>query len=333
MRPEPLLEIEDLVLHYSTRKGAVQAVDGVSLTLGRQRAMAVLGESGCGKSSLPRAVLRLLPSNVHRYSGTIRLGGTDVTRLSEERFRREVRWNRISLVAQTAMNALNPVMRVGRQVAEVLQSPGREAAKQVEQRVRRVFRQLELPADFIDRYPFELSGGMRQRAMIAMALAAEPELVILDEPTSALDLLTQANIMNALKRIKRDQGTSFVFITHDVGTSSELADDVAIMYAGQIVELAEAAAFFEAPLHPYSRRLMASVPRLGGEHTLEPIPGHPPSLVEPPAGCRFRPRCGRSFERCAEPPPLLEAAGGRRVRCWLYEAEAAGSGEGEAGRP
>jgi peptide/nickel transport system ATP-binding protein len=174
-----------------------------------------------------------------------------------------------------------------------------------------------VPADFISRYPFELSGGMRQRVAIAMALITSPNLIILDEPTSALDVLTQANIFNVLKRIKKELGTSFILITHDIATSSELADDVAVMYAGQIVETGDAMRFFPEPLHPYSRKLMASVPRLRGEKNLEFIVGQPPSLVNPPKGCRFAERCPQRFEKCNLEPPTYEK-NGRKVKCWLY---------------
>ncbi|MDZ7762093.1 MAG: ABC transporter ATP-binding protein [Desulfovermiculus sp.] len=322
MDPAPLVDIHNLFLYYSSRSGPVQAVDDLSLPIFPGRAVGVLGESGCGKSSIPKAILRLLPSNVARYEGRIWMDGLDIMGLGEEQFRRQVRWVKISLVAQAAMNALNPVARIGRQVEEALLAHGLTSKRQAGERIRQVFAHVDLPEDVIQRYPFQLSGGMRQRAVIAMALVAEPRLVILDEPTSALDLLTQANIMNVLKRIKRDRKTSFMFITHDVGTCSELADTVAVMYAGQLVELAEAASFFRHPLHPYSHKLMASVPRLYGDQELEPIPGRPPSLIDPPAGCRFRTRCDQSFSRCTQTPPLLTTREGGRARCWLYETEA-----------
>jgi peptide/nickel transport system ATP-binding protein len=187
------------------------------------------------------------------------------------------------------------------------------------QHAERMLQRVGLPADFLRRYPFELSGGMRQRAALAMALVTEPELVILDEPTSALDVLTQANIMNVLKQIRREFKTSFILITHDVAASSELADEVAVMYAGQIVELGDAARFFREPLHPYAQKLMASVPRLRDDKKLEFIPGEPPSLLNPPRGCRFASRCPLRFERCDEEPPLIDKGDGRRVRCWLYD--------------
>jgi len=322
-----LLCVEDLRLYFRTARGPVQAVDGVGFELRRNRALVVLGESGCGKSSLARAILRLLPRNVHTYSGRVFLNETDVMGLSEERFRREVRWAQMALVPQAAMNSLNPVIRVGEQVAEPLLIH-RRGELRVEERVREVFRLVGVPLDFLQRYAFELSGGMRQRVVIAMALVTHPELVILDEPTSALDVLTQANIMNVLKGVKRGFGTTFILITHDIATSSELADEVAVMYAGQVVELGAAARFYDGPLHPYSQKLMASVPRLRGERGLEFIPGQPPSLIDPPRGCRFAERCPSRFARCAEEPPLLELGEGRWVKCWLYTDGAGDAGAG-----
>ena len=318
---DPLLRVEGLRLHYRTSRGVVRAVDGVEFDVHRGEAIVLLGESGCGKTSLSKALMRILPRNVHEYSGRVVLDGTNVTAFDEERFRREVRWVRISMVMQAAMNALNPVVRVGEQVAEPLRVHRHWSKQRALERAAEVFGLVGISADFLQRYPFELSGGMRQRAVLAMALVTEPELVILDEPTSALDVLTQASIMNVLKRIKREVGTSFILITHDVATSSELADRVALMYAGQIVELANAADFFTNPAHPYSRLLMASVPRLRQEERPQFIPGQPPNLLDPPGGCRFAPRCPYRFERCGENPPPLPIGERRRVRCWLYEGQ------------
>ena len=320
MADEPLLAVEDLRLHYRTRRGVLRAVDGVSFEVRRNEALVVLGESGCGKSSLARALLRVLPRNVEHFSGQVRVHGADTMGLSEERFRREIRWQRIGLVMQAAMNALNPVVRVGDQVAEPLQVHQGWPRARALGRAREVFELVGVSRDFLGRYPFELSGGMRQRVVLAMALISQRDLVILDEPTSALDVLTQANIMNRLKRIKAELGTSFILITHDVATSSEIADRVALMYAGQIAELSPAADFFRRPAHPYSRLLMASVPKLRQTERPEHIPGEPPSLLEPPAGCRFAQRCPSRFERCAQEPPAFRPGAGRDVRCWLYEA-------------
>jgi peptide/nickel transport system ATP-binding protein len=312
-----LLRVENLVLHFRTSQGPVQAVDGVDLDLDHNRAVVILGESGCGKSSLAKAILRLLPRNVEAYSGKINIDGTDVMGLSDEVYRNNVRWVQMSLVPQAAMNALNPVLKVGKQVAEPALLHLRVSKAEADEVVRKMFRHVGVPEDFVDRYAFELSGGMRQRVAIAMALITSTSLVILDEPTSALDVLTQANIFNVLKRIKQELGVSFILITHDIATSSELADDVAVMYAGQIVERSDARRFFTAPLHPYSQKLMASVPRLKRTARLEFITGQPPSLINLPTGCRFADRCSLRMPRCDEEPPKVRVDD-RQVKCWLH---------------
>ncbi|MCG6657948.1 ABC transporter ATP-binding protein [Halomonas campisalis] len=326
MGDAPLLRVDDLQLHYQTRQGVVHAVDGIDFELKRNEALVVLGESGCGKSSLAKALMRVLPRNVHHQGGRVHLGDTELTALSDERFRREVQWSRMALVMQASMNALNPVVKVGEQVAEPLRVLRRWPRRQALARAAEVFALVGISTDFMTRYPFELSGGMRQRAVLAMALVAEPELVILDEPTSALDVLTQASIMNALKRVKRELGTSFILITHDVATSSELADRVALMYAGQLVEVSDAERFFSDPAHPYSQMLMASVPKLRQRSRPQAIPGQPPSLFEPPAGCRFAARCPHRFAACSRDPRAIRLAERHRVRCWLHDDTQAGGG-------
>ncbi|NPA27259.1 MAG: ABC transporter ATP-binding protein [Chloroflexi bacterium] len=319
-----ILKVEDLVLYFRTTKGVVQAVDHVDFELGKHRAVVIIGESGCGKSSLAKAILRLLPRNVDTYTGRVYLDGQEIMGLDEETFRMQIRWVKMSLVPQAAMNALNPVLRVSDQVAEALliHYPDVSKREAIEQ-VREMFRYVGVPDTFLHRYPFELSGGMRQRVAIAMAMITRPPLIILDEPTSALDVLTQANIMNVLKQIKWETGTSYILITHDVATSSELADDVAVMYAGQVVEMSDAASFFQEPLHPYAKMLMAAVPKLRGDQELEFIPGQPPSLLNPPKGCRFAERCPHRMPQCRFEPPMFQV-GDRKVRCWLYESEADG---------
>jgi peptide/nickel transport system ATP-binding protein len=321
MARDVLLRVEDLRLHYRSERGIVRAVDGVNFDVRRGEALVLLGESGCGKSSLAKALMRLMPRNLHHFSGRVELDGVDTMDFSEERFRREIRWLRMSMVMQAAMNALNPVVRVGEQVAEPLRVHLGWSRTRAFERAAQAFAQVGVASDFLQRYPFELSGGMRQRVVLAMALVTEPALVIMDEPTSALDVLTQASIMNVLKRIKSDLGTSFILITHDVATSSEIADRVALMYAGQIVEFSSAAEFFREPAHPYAKLLMASVPRLRQAHRPEHISGEPPSMIDPPTGCRFAERCPDRFERCGELPPPLPIGGRRRVRCWLHERE------------
>ena len=316
------LVVEDLHLSFRTKRGTVKAVEGVGFTLPPGRTLVIVGESGCGKSSLARAILRLLPRNVQAYSGKVMLGDMDVMTLDEEKFRRDIRWLRIALVPQAAMNALNPVIKIQDQVSEPLLVHGiSETVKSAHEEARHMLRMVGVPQDFAERYPFELSGGMRQRSAIAMALVATPDLVVLDEPTSALDLLTQANIMNVLKAVKQDLGTTFILITHDIATSSELADDAAVMYAGQIVEISTAHQFFSDPLHPYSQKLMASVPTLRSKKKLQYISGQPPSLLEPPTMCRFAERCEQKIEKCSRESPEFTIRGDRKVKCWLYEGE------------
>ena len=312
-----LLRIEELVLYFNTTHGPVQAVDGVNFDLESNRAVVILGESGCGKSSLAKAILRLLPRNAGKYSGRVYLEGKDVMLLNDEEFRQNIRWAAISMVPQAAMNALNPVIRVGEQVSEPAMVHLGVNKTEAISLVKKMFQHVGVPEDFIGRYPFELSGGMRQRVAIAMALVTSPILIILDEPTSALDVLTQANIFNVLKRLKKELGISFILITHDIATSSELADDVAVMYAGQIVEMSDAYRFFDKPLHPYSQKLMASVPRLHTIKEPEFIIGRPPSLIDLPKGCRFADRCPSRYEKCVQDPPVIEKEG-RKVKCWLY---------------
>ncbi len=313
-----LLHVENLKLYFKATRGLVQAVDGVDFDLTNNKAVVVIGESGCGKTSMAKALLRLLPRNVGEYSGKVELNGVDIMAMDDEEYRTKVRWVKMSMVPQAAMNSLNPVLKVGDQVAEpMMVHNGVDKSTALEQ-AKTMFQRVGVPVDFINRYAFELSGGMRQRVAIAMSLVTVPELVVLDEPTSALDVLTQANIMNLLKSIKKEIATSFILITHDISTSSELADDVVVMYAGQIVEISDNNRFFTAPLHPYSEKLMTSVPRLRSTAKLEFITGQPPSLINPPTGCRFADRCHKVFAKCVEEPPTV-TVDGRRVKCWLYQ--------------
>jgi oligopeptide/dipeptide ABC transporter ATP-binding protein len=277
----------------------------------------IVGESGCGKTSMAKAILRLLPKNVDTYSGKIFLNGLDTMALKDEEYRLKMRWVKMSMVPQAAMNSLNPVMKVGDQVAEPAMIHNEMSKDVALQQAKTMFQHVGVPNDFIERYAFELSGGMRQRVAIAMSLVSLPELVVLDEPTSALDVLTQANIFNVLKRIKEELGMSFILITHDIATSSELADDVAVMYAGQIVETGDAHRFFAGPLHPYSIKLMNSVPRLRARQEPDFIVGQPPSLLNPPTGCRFAARCPSRYDPCDEEPPTVNIEG-RTVKCWLH---------------
>jgi peptide/nickel transport system ATP-binding protein len=315
-----LLEVQNLKLYYKTVRGLIRAVDGVNFSVEKGETLGLVGESGCGKSSVAISIMRLLPRNVEVYEGRITFDGIDLMKLSEEDFRRKVRWKRISMVFQGAMNSLNPVLKVGFQVAEPLivhQNVDKEKAMK---KARELFKLVGLPPDFVERYPHELSGGMRQRVVIAMALALNPEMVILDEPTSALDVSIQAQIMNLLKELKKELGLSMIFITHDIALASDICDKIGVMYAGQIVELSSIERVLLSPKHPYTQRLIASVPSLREDRVPEFIPGAPPDLVDPPPGCRFHPRCPQSNRaKCVkDEPPMIEVEGGHFVRCWLY---------------
>ena len=312
-----VLDIQNLKLHFRTTRGTVQAVDGVDFKLRTNQAVVVVGESGCGKTSLSKAVLRLLPRNVEHYSGKVYLNDIETMSLDDEEYRKQIRWVKMSLVPQAAMNALNPVLKVGDQVAEPMVTHYGISKADAMTQVHRMLDHVGVPVAFAKRYAFELSGGMRQRVAIAMSLVTSPDLLVLDEPTSALDVLTQANIFNTLKRIKEDLQVSFILITHDISTSSELADRAVVMYAGEIVEVNDSATFFTTPLHPYSQKLLASVPRLRAVQDPEFIPGQPPSLVDLPPACRFAPRCTFRFDKCDQDPPIIRK-GRIQVRCWLH---------------
>jgi peptide/nickel transport system ATP-binding protein len=311
-------------MYYSTARGAVKAVDGISFKLDKGEAMALVGESGSGKSSLAFTIIRLLPRNVAETSGEIlfydeELGVVDLAKMNEDEIRKKIRWKKISMVFQASMNALNPILRVQDQMIEPLVLhlglSKAEAVKIAEEALRSV----GLASDVLMRYPFELSGGMKQRVVIAMAIMMRPKLVILDEPTSALDVITQANIMNLLKELKAKFDLSYILITHDIALASEIADKIGVMYAGKLVEVAPADVFFRKPKHPYSQKLLAAMPTLREEKTIEYIPGDVPSLITPPSGCRFHPRCPYVIKgKCEKEEPQTKQVEGSEVACWLY---------------
>jgi oligopeptide/dipeptide ABC transporter ATP-binding protein len=324
-----LLEIRDLSVEYATMNGPLRAVDGVSFDVHEGRALGVIGESGSGKTSLALTVMRLLPRNATLLGGTMRLGGEDLGTLSDEDFRREVRWSRMAMVFQGAMHSLNPVIRVGDQVGERLRADGM-AKPDVRARIDELLARVGLPASTASRYPHELSGGMKQRVMIATALTHQPALLILDEPTSALDVSIQAQIMNLLKELKAERHVTMLFITHDLALASDLCDDIAVMYAGQIRELGSAEEVLGRPLDPYSQALLAAIPSLHDERPPRFLPGAPPDLRVPIAGCRFAARCPAVFDRCLlEPPPLIDVRPGHAARCWLHDP-ARGTGSSPA---
>ena len=320
-----LLDVRDLHLYYRAGDRVAKAVDGVSFAIaGRGEAVGVVGESGSGKTSLANALMRLLPKGVARFDGSIRLDGRELTGLSDEAYRREVRWRRIAMVFQGAMNVLNPVLRVGDQVAEPLLLDDRMDKRTARVRVEGLLERVGLSADYSRRYPHELSGGQKQRVVIATALVLNPDLLILDEPTSALDVSVQAQIMNLLKDLKEDPGISMIFITHDIGLASDLCDTIAVAYAGEHVEYGPAERVLLQPRHPYTQLLLASLPRLHGAERPRAMPGEPADPTALPHGCRFHPRCPYRFEACDRHPPPLPLADGGHARCWLNDRTVAG---------
>jgi peptide/nickel transport system ATP-binding protein len=319
MSMQEILRVEELRVYYSTLKGYVRAVDDVSFSLQRGESLAVVGESGSGKTTLGLTLMRALPRNASIVSGRIVLNGEDILSLDLEEFRKKYSWRVISMVLQGAMNSLNPVLKVGEQVAEPLiykAGLSREEAKKI---AKELIELVGMPSDFYNRYPHELSGGMKQRIVIAMALVMKPQILILDEPTSALDVTIQAQIINLVKDLLDNLGLTVIFITHDVSLASDISDRIAVMYGGQIVELGQLDQVLEGySIHPYTEKLLASIPRLRGDNVPEFIPGRPPDLASPPPGCRFHPRCPYMFDRCrVEDPPLFKQDSGHLVKCWL----------------
>jgi len=316
---EPILEVQDLKTYFYTARGVVKAVDGVSFTLNRGESLGIAGESGCGKSTLAYSLIRLIPPPGKIAGGKIIFKGKNVTEISEEEFRREVRWKGISMVFQGAMNALNPVYTIGDQIAEVFMLHQGYSKKEALEAAAKMLEMVGIDPRRVKSYPHELSGGMKQRVVIAMALALNPPVVIADEPTTALDVVVQAQIMNLLKRLKKELGLSIILISHDLSLIAEIADKIAIMYGGEIIEYGSSEQVYNNPLHPYTMGLLGSIPRLHGElRDLTWIPGFPPDLINPPPGCRFAPRCPRAFNKCGEKPPMVEVEPGHFVKCWLY---------------
>ncbi len=320
---QTLLRVEGLTTVFATPTGPLTAVDGVDLTVSRGEVVAVVGESGCGKTMLALSILGLVPPPGRIVAGRAELGGVDVLALPESQ-RRQVRGKRAAMIFQEPMTALNPVLTIGEQVAEPLRvhagASRRESLAAAEAMLARVG--LPDPGRQLGSYPHELSGGQRQRVMIAMALMLRPELLIADEPTTALDVTVQGQILALMLDLARDAGTAILFVTHNLGVVAQTADRVAVMYAGRLVEEAAVDAFFQGPAHPYSRGLLASLPRLDAPgRRLTPVPGMVPSLAALPTGCHFHPRCGEAFAPCADnAPPLFELPGGRQARCWLHGA-------------
>jgi peptide/nickel transport system ATP-binding protein len=316
---EPLIAIDDLRVEYLSPRGPVKAVDGVSFQISPGEVVGLAGESGSGKSTIAQAILRILQPPAIITGGHVVFGGRDILSMTDAELQ-EFRWRDVSMVFQSAMNALNPVMTIGDQIADAIRAHSPMTKVEARRRAAEMLKIVGIEEARIDSYPHELSGGMRQRAVIAIALVLNPPLMIMDEPTTALDVVVQKEIMYQISELKRRLGFSILFITHDLSLLVEISDRIAIMYAGQIVEMAPARELFENPLHPYTQGLMSSFPSLtGARRRLEGIPGSPPDLVAPPSGCRFHPRCPKRFEPCDHVvPPLTEVTPEHLVACHLY---------------
>ncbi|MCB0117964.1 MAG: ABC transporter ATP-binding protein [Anaerolineales bacterium] len=323
---QPLLEVKNLKTYFYTEDGVVRAVDGVDFTVYPGEVLGIVGESGCGKSVTSLSIMRLISAPGKIVEGKINFDGKDLVAASESEMMK-IRGNRISMIFQQPQSALNPVFRVGDQISEVLnihQGLGKEAGRS---RAIGLLKQVGIPEPErrIEAFPHELSGGMSQRVMIAMALACVPDLLIADEPTTALDVTIQAQILDLMRELKRQLGSALMLITHDLGVIAEMANRVIVMYAGEIVEESPVASLFDKPLHPYTQGLIGSIPVLGEiRERLDVIPGSVPNLIDLPHGCRFAPRCRARVDNdlsiCTEKhPDLIEISEGNKVRCWLYQ--------------
>ncbi|MHA2245865.1 MAG: ABC transporter ATP-binding protein [Candidatus Hodarchaeales archaeon] len=322
MAATALLEIEDLRTYFHTKKGTVKAVDGVTYTINRGESLGLVGESGCGKSVSALSIMRLIPSPPGKIeSGTINFDGTDLLRLPLKQMR-NIRGNRISMIFQDPMTSLNPVLTVGEQVAETISLHHKLSKSEVRQKVVEYFSLVGLPSpkERVENYPHHLSGGMRQRVGIAMALSCNPNLLIADEPTTALDVTIQAQILEILKNLISELQTSLILITHNLGLVVELADKTAVMYAGHIVEYGTVEQIFEDPLHPYTLGLHSSIPKISERiNRLVPIPGDVPDLINPPSGCPFHPRCSKAKQICKEIyPETTQIEKGHSTSCHLH---------------
>ena len=317
---EHVLEIDDLKVYYWTALGPIKAVDGISLEVRKGERFGLVGESGCGKSTTAMSLLRLIKPPGAIEHGRIVLDGDDILDLDDEQMR-AVRWSRISLIPQGSMNSLNPVIRIGSQITDAVSahsaSWGRAEAKA---RIIELLGMVGLPARVYNMYPHELSGGMKQRVCIAMAIVLQPQVIVADEPTSALDVVVQRVVTQTLIKVQERLGAALIIIGHDMGLLAQLVDRLAVMYAGKVAEVSSAEEIYKEPLHPYTQLLIGSVPSVKEKKRLVGIPGLPPTLLAPPSGCIFHPRCPQAMERCRkEVPHYREARPGRMVACHLYD--------------
>ena len=309
------LSVFGLKAYYFAENGVVKAVDNVTFEIGENESLGIAGESACGKSTLASTLLRALQHPGKIVGGNIIIDGVDVSKLSDNDFNKSIRWKKLAIIFQGAMNTLDPVYKIGDQMREIMQQHQFEG--DIEGTILRSLEQVGLHPDISKRYPHEISGGMKQRVVIAMALLLNPDIVIADEPTTALDVIAQAQIINLLKRLKKENGLTIILITHDLGIISEIAERIAIMYAGQLVEIGSAADIYQNPKHPYTQALISAIPTLHEKKKIGFIKGNPPNLAHAPTGCRFFERCPHAMNICKEEPPEIATETGF-TRCWLY---------------
>ncbi|MBN2005302.1 MAG: ABC transporter ATP-binding protein [Anaerolineae bacterium] len=321
-----ILSVHDLTMHYTTRAGEVSAVDAVSFDLAQGQSLGLVGESGCGKTSVAFSLMRLLPENGVIKDGYIMLDGKDLVAMDYNELLHQ-RWSKIAMVFQAAMNALNPVYTVGAQIVEALElHTDKISLAQSRERIAQLFNMVGLEPALMDRYPHEFSGGMRQRAVIAMALACNPNVIIADEPTTALDVIVQDRILKQIRSLQKELNMAMIYISHDIAVIAEVSDRIGVMYAGRMAEMADSADIFERPSHPYTYALMSAFPSIKGKRRdLKTLPGEPPDLLNPPPGCRFHPRCPYATDICRQKAPDFttvdgvtrsDLTGGHYVACW-----------------
>jgi peptide/nickel transport system ATP-binding protein len=309
------LSVLGLKAYYFTENGVVKAVDNVTFEIGENESLGIAGESACGKSTLASTLLRALQHPGKIVGGNIIIDEVDVSKLSDNDFNKSIRWKKIAIIFQGAMNTLDPVYKIGDQMREIMRQHQFEG--DIEGTILKSLEQVGLHPEISKRYPHEISGGMKQRVVIAMALLLNPDIVIADEPTTALDVIAQAQIINLLKRLKKENGLTIILISHDLGIISEIAERIAIMYAGQLVEIGSAAEIYKNPKHPYTQALISAIPTLHEEKKIAFIKGNPPNLAHAPTGCRFFERCPHAMNICKKEPPEISTETGF-ARCWLY---------------
>lgn len=314
-----IVEVNNLKIYYKTEIGDVKAVDDISFNLKKGESLGIVGESGCGKTTLAYALLKMVSPPGEIVDGKIKISGIEIQDKNEKELRKDIRWKKISMVFQGAMNSLNPVFKIGKQMMETIRRHKKIAKKEAKEQIIKYLQYVGLSEDIFKRYPHELSGGQKQRVAIAMALFLEPDTIICDEPTTALDVIVQAQILNLIKDLKEKLNLSFIFISHDLATVAEVSERVMIMYAGKLIEIGKNEDIYHKEIkHPYTEKLIKSIPNLNSSEKPEYIEGSLPDLINPPIGCNFYDRCHKKNNKCKTEPPLKEIEKDHFIACWRY---------------